>query len=141
MAARLEETDRVYQESLLRHDRSHKDSRVRAAFVMNPALGMAFTKESLCDVNVPVHVVVCEGDTEVPAKTNGCRFADLVAGAGISILEGPADHYVFLCESTEAGRRLEPTICVDPPGVERRAIHDQVAEATREFFDKHLSNR
>lgn len=124
--------------SVARHEESFKDPRLRAVFAMNPVLAGAFTAQGLDDVNVPVHIVACRGDTIVPAKTNGCRFAQLIEGAELTLLEGPLEHYVFLAEATEAGRRLEPDGCVDAPGVERAAIHAKTAGMARQFFSQHL---
>ncbi len=135
---RLESEDKSFQESLRRHNESYKDERVKAAFVMAPALGMAFSEAGLAGVDVPVHVVVPEGDKVVPPKTNGHRFAELIDGADIEVLAGPVDHYVFLCEATECGKRLEPDCAIDHSLVDRRQIHLHVGEQAVMFFDRHL---
>jgi predicted dienelactone hydrolase len=136
---RLATADPLFQESVSRHNQSYKDERCRAAFVMNPALGGAFTAEGLAEVRVPVHIVVGAGDTVVPPKTNGYRFAELLSSAALTLLEGPIDHYAFLCEATEAGKRMAPDVCVDNASVDRRVIHDHVADLAKRFFERHLA--
>lgn len=124
--------------SVARHESSFKDPRLRAVFAMNPVLAGAFTARGLASVDVPLHIVACRGDTVVPAKTNGCRYAKLIGGAELTMLEGPLGHYVFLAEATESGQRLAPDICADAPGVERAAIHAKTAGMARQFFSEHL---
>ena len=49
-----------------------------AVFLLAPALGMGFSEPGLADVDVPVHIVVPESDSEVPPGTNGRRFGELM---------------------------------------------------------------
>jgi len=89
---------------------------------------------------VPVHVVVTEGDAETPPRLNGCRYAQLIANAELTHIEGPAGHYVFLAEATAAGRKALPELCADDPTVDRRALHERVASLAGSFFDEVLVN-
>lgn len=134
----LAENDQYFRESLQRHKQSYRDTRVKAAFAVAPALGMAFTEASLAEVNIPVRIIVTEIDNHVPPKTNAHRLAELIPGAILDVLVGQADHYVFLCEPTAAGKRLEPVICVDHPSVNRRKIHQIVAQKAVIFFNSEL---
>jgi len=134
----LMKTDSAFRESIDRHHQSYKDNRIKAAFAISPALGMAFPEESLAKINIPVHVVTTEIDNEVPPATNAHRFANLIPDAALTVIPGQADHYVFLNEATQAGKRLEPAICVDHASVDRRQIHQQVARQAVDFFDKKL---
>lgn len=135
---RLASRDARFRASLRRHNDSFKDERVKAAFLMAPALGMAFSEGDLADVDVPVHIVVPESDKAVPPDTNGRRFADLIHTARLEVLEGPVDHYVFLCEATQTGKQLEPDCCVDDSSVDRGQIHRRVGERAVAFFNRHL---
>lgn len=135
----LMETDPVFRRSVAAHSDSYRDARIRAAFLMNPALGAAFDAAGLAHIDVPVHVVVTEGDTETPPQLNGCRYAQLIANAGLTHIEGPAGHYVFLAEATDAGRKALPELCVDDPTVDRRALHERVASLAGSFFDEALA--
>lgn len=89
---------------------------------------------------VPVHVVVTEGDAETPPRLNGCRYAQLIANAELTHIEGPAGHYVFLAEATAAGRKALPELCADDPTVDRRALHERVAALAGTCFDEALVN-
>ena len=135
---RLTKTDRVFRESIERHHHSYKEKRIKAAFAIAPALGMAFPEESLAKINMPVQIVTTEFDNEVPPATNAHRFASLIPGAALTVIPGQADHYVFLNEATAAGKRLEPDICVDHASVNRRHIHRQVGREAADFFDREL---
>lgn len=134
----LVENDENFRTSLERHRQSFKDERVRAVFAIAPALGMAFPEASLAKVNIPVRIVVTEIDNHVPPKTNAHRFAQLIPGAELEVLAGHADHYVFLCEATAVGKRLEPINCIDHPSVNRRNIHQYVARQAGLFFKQKL---
>jgi hypothetical protein len=43
------------------------------------------------------------------------------------LLGETAGHHVFLNAARHIGRARAPEICLGPPGVNRRAIHDQAA--------------
>lgn len=131
--------DPVFRASVAAHGQSYRDARIRAGFVMNPALGEAFEDQALARIDVPLQVVVTEGDTEVPPAHNGCRYARGVPGALLTWIPGPVGHYVFLAEATAAGRQQWPDICQDDPSVDRRAVHASVALQATAFFARHLS--
>jgi predicted dienelactone hydrolase len=133
--------DPVFRDSVAAHGQSYRDPRIRAAFVMNPALGEAFEDRALAGLDVPMQVVVCEADEDVPPPFNGCRYAQLVPGAGLTWIHGPVGHYVFLAEATAEGRRSLPHLCEDDPSVDRRAVHAHVALLAVSFFERHLAVR
>lgn len=130
--------DPVFRESVAAHGQSYRDPRIRAAFVMNPALGEAFEDRALASLDVPLQVVVCEADEDVPPPFNGFRYAQRVPGAGLTWIRGLVGHYVFLAEATAAGRRSFPHLCQDDPLVDRRAVHAHVASLAVSFFEHHL---
>jgi len=45
-----------------------------------------------------------------------------------------AGHFVFVNTCTVVGRLLQPTVCVDPAGVDREAVHRETAKAAVDFF-------
>ncbi len=132
-------TDPTFRTAVAEHSHSYRDTRIKAAFLMNPALGGAFDASGLANVLVPVHVVVTEGDEEAPPILNGCRYADLLAKSDLTWIRGPVGHYVFLAEPTEAGKKALPILCVDNSEVNRRALHEQVAALAGAFFEQHLT--
>jgi len=135
---KLIRTDRYYRESWLRQRQSYRENRIKAAFAIAPALGMAFTADSLGKIDIPVQIITTEIDNEVTPKINAFRFSELIPKACLEVIHGEADHYVFLDEATAAGKRLEPVICIDHPSVDRRQIHQQVGRQATNFFDREL---
>jgi predicted dienelactone hydrolase len=132
---RIQHTDPLVVESLRRHGESYRDSRVRATYAIAPALGMAFTEVSLRAISVPVRIASGDADEIVPPETNGRRVASLIPGASFETVSGGVSHYTFLAECTPQGQRLLP-ICRDGQGVDRGAVHRQVAEDALAFFAK-----
>jgi predicted dienelactone hydrolase len=134
----LRQTDPVVRESLGRSGASYQDPRIRAVFAIAPALGSGFTARGLRHVNVPVHIVVGEGDVTTPSRTNARRYASLIRGARLTILPGAVAHYTFLHACTERGREVLP-ICRDAAGVDRAAVHRSVRELALKFFNSVLT--
>ncbi len=135
--AELRKSDPVTQESLRHSGDSYRDPRVRAVFAISPALGSGFTKTGLEAIRVPVEIVVGAGDPITPPKTNARRYAALIPRAKITVLPGEVGHYTFLHECTEHGKDVLP-ICRDGEGVDRAAIHGDVARRALQFFRRTL---
>jgi predicted dienelactone hydrolase len=136
--ALLRDSDVVVRESLRRSDASYHDRRIKSVFAIAPALGSGFTADGLRPVNVPVHIVVGNGDTVAPPLTNADRYVSLIKGAKLTVLPGAVGHYTFLHECTPRGVQLL-AICQDAPGVNRRAIHESVRELALIFFNSVLT--
>lgn len=130
---------------LAEHDQEHKqsfrDERIKAVFAMAPVLGEGFNAQGLAPIKIPVEIVVGEADTLAPAKYNATLFAELIPQAQLNILEGAVAHYTFLAEGTALGRETLPALCTDPPGVNRRDIHQKVGRWARAFFDEHIKKQ
>ena len=136
--ALLRNSDAVVRASLRRSGVSYQDRRIKAVFAIAPALGGGFTKRGLRPVNVPIHVVVGNGDVITPPRTNAERYASLIKGAKLTVLPGDVGHYTFLHECTPRGREVLP-ICRDAAGVNRRAVHQSVRELALIFFNSVLA--
>ena len=116
----------------------YADPRVRAAFVMAPVVGPAMTRASLAHVRRPVSIVVgAEDDQAVPAA-NAVPIAAALAHAHLEVLPR-VTHYTFLPGCTERGQLAAARLCTDLPGVDRDAVHRQVAARALQFFDQTLS--
>ena len=135
--AELREKDLATQESLRRSGSSFRDPRIRAVFAIAPALGSGFTKAGLSGITVPVEIVVGAGDSVAPPKSNATRYAALIPGARLTILPGNVGHYTFLHDCTENGKKVLP-ICRDGAGVDRAAVHRDVARRAVQFFERTL---
>lgn len=134
--ARFEEllaTDSGTAELYERRDRDFGDPRIGSFVALNPALGQAFSEESLTGISRPFLFVAGDADEVAPSLTNAEYLASEIPGAALHlILE--AGHYVFLNECTARGRRFVP-VCKDPSGVDRRRVHEDTAELIIQCLD------
>jgi len=135
----LAATDMAYAKALREAGASYRDSRIRAIFAMAPALGPAFAPASLKTIAIPVAIVAGAQDSIVPIDANAKYIAAQIPHAALTIFPGEIDHYVFVDECTAAGRSTLPQICIDRPGVDRAAIHDEAIDEAAKFFAGHLS--
>lgn len=115
-----------------------RDARLRAAFVMAPGFGFLFDRAGLADVTVPVRLYRAENDAVLRHPWNAQRIADnlprppeyqVIAGAG---------HYVFLVPCPADIAADSDLLCVDPPGVDRAAIHRRLNDEMVDFFSRAL---
>jgi predicted dienelactone hydrolase len=132
-SAALAATDPVYAKALRKAGASFHERRIRAVFAMAPALGPAFAPASLYKITIPVAIVAGAGDSIVPVDANAKYYAQ-IPGAALTIFPGDVDHYTFLDECTPEGRSTMAPICVDKPGVDRAAIHNQTIDLAAKFF-------
>lgn len=134
LAMKVRKTSR---ESLARQGESFADDRIRAAFAMAPAVSNSQTADSLHDIHIPVMLVVGSADPLAPPAENADYLRANIRSAREITLPGVV-HYTFLDTCTAAGKAALPTYCVDPAGVDRDAIHGQVADLAVQFFGKTL---
>lgn len=118
-------------------DSCYADRRIRAVMALAPALGEAFTDAGLAAVRLPLSVVAGGADEIIPAERNARRIANAVPNSRLMLLPG-VGHYAFLAECTARGREVLPQLCQDPPGVDRRAVHERVAAMAVEWFREQL---
>ena len=116
------------------------DKRIKSVFVMSPAIGQAFPgKENFKEVTVPVYIVAAANDAIAPVNTNAAHYARLIAASHYKALGGEAGHYVFLNEAKDALKRDAPLFFTDPPGVDRRDVHEQALQLALDHFSKTLN--
>jgi predicted dienelactone hydrolase len=137
-SAALAAADPIYAKALRYAGASFHERRVRAVFAMAPALGPAFTPASLNKIAIPVAIVAGAGDSIVPVDANAKYYAAQIPGAALTIFPGDVDHYTFLDECTPEGQSAMAQICVDKPGIDRAAIHDQTIDLAAKFFGEKL---
>jgi predicted dienelactone hydrolase len=118
---------------------SYRDPRIKAVFAIAPAIGKAFSRESLQRIAIPVSIVAGSADDVVPPPDNAQFFAANIKGAQLTLLPGGVGHYTFLDVGTEFGQQKLPLFFKDNPGVDREAVHGRVAEMAAEFFEKQLA--
>lgn len=134
---KIKDTDPVVQESLRRQHDPHLDPRVKAVFAMAPAVGFAFSEESLRSIRVPVFIAVGAGDTVVDPKTNAERYARLIPGAQLKIFPGSANHYIFGTLCNPSGEKALDS-CRPDAGVDRAKVHVETENLAYGFFQKSL---
>jgi len=116
------------------------DKRIKSVFVMSPAIGQAFpAKENCNDVSVAVYIVAAAKDMIAPPKTNAAHYAKLIRNAQYKTLGTEAGHYVFLNEAKDGLKQEAPLFFNDPPGVNRKEIHEQTLQLAADHFRKTLN--
>lgn len=114
------------------------DLRVRAAFVMNPVAAY-FSAKELSSISRPVAIWASEADAILPVGENARWLRDHLPVPAKYEEIPKAGHFVFLAPCNAAMEISSPALCIDPPGVDRAAVHDALRHAMVDFFDKHLA--
>ncbi|MRI01615.1 dienelactone hydrolase [Kriegella sp. EG-1] len=116
-----------------------KDERLKAFFVMAPAVGFGFhSKAQTAKITAPVYIVAGKGDTVVPVKSNAEKFDRLIDTSTLHLYNAQVGHYVFLNEATEFGKEMMPAIAVDHVAVNRKNIHEETLQLAINFFKNTL---
>jgi predicted dienelactone hydrolase len=131
-------TDAAFRAALSRAGDSYRDERVRAVFAMAPPLARSLGQSSLASITIPVRIVVGDADRMAPAAENAAYDAKHIRGARLDVLQGGIGHFVFLDTPTAKGRAARSPYALDPPGVDRDAIHARVSDMAIEFFVESL---
>jgi len=134
----LARTDGDYRDSLDHAGDSYRDPRIRAVFAMAPALGPAFPLAGLAKISIPVEIVAGASDSNVPIESSAKYFAAHIPRAKLTIFPGGVGHYDFLDACTDQGRRIQPLLCDDAPGVDRDAVHERTIAMAIRFFGANL---
>jgi predicted dienelactone hydrolase len=116
-----------------------RDGRIKAAVLADPAPSVAFTKNTLAPIHIPLQV----WRSELGAKDRGvdpigvARVTNSLPGQP-EIHVVPAGHFAFLppC-SPELAANL-PRFCTDPEGFDRAAFHRDLDASIVRFFRDHL---
>lgn len=112
-----------------------KDPRIKAIFVMAPALGQGFSsKDQMKDVDIPVFIVGVQSDSIAPISTNALHYKELLPKAEWFLIKGNAGHYVFLNDGNEEMKQAAPIFFKDPNKVDRYKIHLQMINKAASFF-------
>jgi predicted dienelactone hydrolase len=111
------------------------DPRVGAVFAMAPGelkyFGM--DEEGLHHLEKPTYITVGAKDTQALPNNNAEFAAANIPGAQLNVIPN-AGHFIFFNECTQAGRDAIPDECIDPPGVDRTALHREIGDAAVRFF-------
>lgn len=110
------------------------DERIRAAFVMSPVAAF-FDHESLSRLSAPIELYAANGDSVLPIQDNARWVRDNVPTLARYTEISDADHFVFLSPCTPKMESIMPSLCLDPPGVDRHAIHESLNNDMLRFFN------
>ncbi|OJJ15509.1 hypothetical protein BKI52_37110 [marine bacterium AO1-C] len=133
------DTDTHIVNSYKKYKDKVKDERIKAFFVMAPAIGFGFhSPKQTKEITAPILIVAGRGDTNTPIKGNAQVYHRLISTSTLHLLGNKVNHYIFLNEATPFGKKVAPAITIDLPGVDRNAIHGQVSQMAIDFFAKHL---
>jgi predicted dienelactone hydrolase len=133
----LAKNDPEMQASLRHAGDSYRDPRVRAVFAMAPALGPAFSPDSLEKIDIPVAILAGTADTNVPVASSAQFFAKHIPHAQLTLLPG-VPHYTFLATCSKTA---QPLLCADPEGIDRDAVHAKAVGLVLKFFDTQLGSQ
>jgi predicted dienelactone hydrolase len=134
-AAALAARDPAYQR-LLMSGGGYSDPRIRAVYAIAPAVGQAVTIASLQATRIPVRIIHGSNDTTVAPAFNADYYARWIPNATALTVPGAA-HYTFLDTCTPLGKQYLAAICVDAQGIDRDAVHAEVAHDALDFFAAH----
>ena len=113
------------------------DPRIKAAFAMAPQ-SLVFDKAGLASIDRPVFLYYGQDDHVLNPEYNARHIAPLIKTlVGIKMIP-KAGHYVFLSPCSPQLTKEAPDICIDPPGVDRVAVHRDIDADALAFFRKTL---
>jgi predicted dienelactone hydrolase len=133
------DTDSLIVASYTKYKNQVKDDRIKAFFVMAPAIGFGFySKEQTKTITAPVFIVAGKGDTNTLVEHNAQNYHRLIESSEIYLFDKNVNHYVFLNEATVFGKEIMPALTIDHPDVNRKEIHEKTLELAIDFFKKNL---
>ncbi len=114
-----------------------RDDRIRAVFVMAPALGQAFGKSNMERVTVPVCLIASGRDEILPEPHNIGQYRKALPRQP-EFHEFPgAGHFVYLPVCPLLVKALAMKACSDV-GTPRQEIHPELNQLSLNFFTRHL---
>lgn len=131
---RLLETNGTFRDSWARMSIDYRDPRFKSALMLAPGRGLlGFNEASLSRITATTQIIV--GDID-PTRTASQWLHERIGGNKLDVLQSDVGHYVFLPKATEAGRKANPTACLDADHVDREAIHRHIVASAIKMFDR-----
>ena len=128
-------TSATLRASWERQSESCRDPRVKAVLACAPAPTVrGFTPASLRAIDLPVALAVGEADREAPPDEGARWLHAQLPHSSLELLGAAVGHYALLAEGTAHGRAVMPELWADPPGVDRRVVHERVARTALATF-------
>ncbi len=127
------ERDPELRSRMAEHKASYRDERIHAVVALAPALGQAFTRDSLSTIAIPFLLIIGSADDVAPPTTNAQYISREVPNARLLLIPD-AGHYVFLNRCNRRGKRFVP-VCRDDSATVRDHAHEVARAEAIEFFD------
>lgn len=128
-------TSAAFRDSWSRVSQSYRDDRIKAALVCAPGRSVrGFSEESLKAIDRPALILVGDADDTAPVEECSKWLHARLGQSTFRVLPGGLGHYVFLPEGTPLGLSFAEHLFIDPAGIERAAVHDEIAELSGAFF-------
>ena len=108
-------------------DGDYQDARIRKIILLDPALGSGVRDDSLRGISLPSLVVGASHDDFLPWEAHGGRYAAGIPGSRTLLLQGQEGHFVFLDPCEYPVTVMGVPLCQDRPGVDRKAVHRELA--------------
>ncbi|MGO4716568.1 alpha/beta hydrolase family protein [Bradyrhizobium sp. 2TAF24] len=116
---------------------SYRDARIRAVFALAPGPGPIFTPESLGRIAIPVALATGSADAVAPPASGAEALGKVIPQATLKRF-ADAGHFVFFGTCTAVGRMALRTVCRDPDGIDRNAVHTETIQLALDFFTASL---
>jgi len=121
---------------------SFRDDRIKAFYIMGSGPGQGFTADSLASIGVPFVVDTAQFDESLEPLANSTTLARQIPGAREIVR--PIGHFAYVPEcrwlvGPLLTRLARLPLCDDPQGVDRAAVHAQVAREVVTFFGRALA--
>jgi predicted dienelactone hydrolase len=115
------------------------DGRIKAAVLADPAPSVAFTRNTLAGIHIPLQVWRSElGEKSVGVDPIGiARVINSLPGQP-ELHVVPAGHFAFLPPCTPQFAANLPRYCTDPAGFDRTTFHRDFDASVVKFFREHL---
>lgn len=125
-----------------RFEQSNHDDRIRAAVLVDPGLEVAFTKESLAGIDIPLSFVNLGSIGKIPVSVLSDELARNVPGATYAQVDD-ADHFSFLLVCKEGASAFLTSVGeVDPiceaTSRDRADIHAELVRIIVDGFQRML---
>ncbi|ARM87949.1 alpha/beta hydrolase family protein [Rhizobium sp. CIAT894] len=125
----------VFRDSWSRLSKPYRDERIKAALLCAPGRSvLAFSEESLKAVEAPALILVGDADRAAPAEECSSWLHARLSRSALKIFGGGLGHYVFVPEGSGLGFAFAAELFTDPPGIERAAVHDEIADLSAALF-------
>jgi predicted dienelactone hydrolase len=120
---------------------SFRDARIMAFYIMGSGPAAGFDPTSLKSISAPFVVDTARFDETLEPRANSSALASQIAGAREIVR--PVGHFAYVPQCRRfigplLARVAGIPICDDPSGVDRAAVHAQVARDVIEFFGQAL---